>query len=417
VAVVPDEAAPPAADVQPPEPADIAAPAASPPVQYAAEAGKPGVLTYRTAEQPEWAVLPPRAMAHPNEQLASLEAFNSELVVGGNSCRVILLGGTRAMLMPPTAAGAFGLLVDRGRIVFERPAGDGQPADAEPFAVAVQKGNTLWRIELLTAGTRCGLEVVPRKPQALEQVGGPDNYDARLIVTRGDVRIADASGWSRSLGAENVVNVTPGDRAMAAVELLASLPGWAASAEGGYEQEISSNVAVQFQQALDDNALVTRLKPVAKSSRPRVAELGARAQGLLGYYEELVLNLSYSDLFEEARLASIEELRIWLGSDPQAGESLRMALEGAFPADTVDTMYELLWGYSAEDLGDQLTSQKLANYLENSHFAVRQLAHYHIRGLTGNDFRYQPLDPPLQRRIAVENIRSHIRTKGSLLAR
>jgi hypothetical protein len=162
---------------------------------------------------------------------------------------------------------------------------------------------------------------------------------------------------------------------------------------------------------------VTRLKPLVKSTRFRVPELGVKAQGLLGLYEELAINLADSVLREEARLAAIDELRNWLGSTPDSGEKLRVALEAAFPPEKVDPVYELLWGYRVEDLGNEFTSQKLANFLEDGHLAVRQLAHYHLKRLTGNDFRYHPQASPQQRRIAVDNIRDHIRQRGSLLAR
>ncbi|HUG91502.1 MAG TPA: hypothetical protein VML55_11740, partial [Planctomycetaceae bacterium] len=270
--------------------------------------------------------------------------------------------------------------------------------------------------ELLTPGTRCGIEIVPHQPEQLDQQFDPQNYAGRLVVAVGDVRIADATGWSRSLSSDHVLTLTPGERAMAQVEFVSSPPVWLLS-DTGLETSVSRQIASQFEQELTPDALLIRLKPLVKSGRPRVSELGVKAQGLLEFGDDLVIDLSYSDLWGEARLAAIDELRTWLGSGPGRGEPLRSALEGALPAEKVDTIYELLWGYRVEDLQNEFTSQKLARYLDDGHVAVRQLAHYHIKRLTGNDFRYNPLDPATRRRIAVDNIRDHIRQKGSLLAR
>lgn len=75
----------------------------------------------------------------------------------------------------------------------------------------------------------------------------------------------------------------------------------------------------------------------------------------------------------------------------------------------------VLWGFNHDDAKSSARSQMLVGWLEHEQIAIRELAFWHVQRLTGLKHDYSPINPPGQRRAAVERWRMHLDKKGGAL--
>ncbi|MBW3540196.1 MAG: hypothetical protein KY476_07995 [Planctomycetes bacterium] len=380
-----------------------------------------GVLLHSEPGSDAWSILPYRSVVRPGERLAAPEPFDAELSPAGSASRMMLLGdlrttgsdpgwaGTRVEILPPGQAAALGFRIDRGGLVIERT-----EDDVQPLVVAVAASDITWRLELLEPGTRLGLVLRLTLPDQPGQDLSAKPYEGQLIVASGQVQIS-AGEWSRLVPQGSWLNLTPQERENAVVSPVTVLPPWL-DPDAPPPTLSARQAAALYEDLLDEQALAGNLRVAAREKRPRVSELAVKTQALLELYQALATELANTDMKEEARLAAIEGLRAWLPRDPANGELLKTALEGAFPAGDVDTVYGLLWGANAKDAANEFASRDLVRKLEHDHIAVRELAIYHIRRLTGRTYDFRPTAPLQQRDASVRRWLEHIDQHGALVA-
>ena len=70
-----------------------------------------------------------------------------------------------------------------------------------------------------------------------------------------------------------------------------------------------------------------------------------------------------------------------------------------------------------QDGMDLVTSTRLVEWLDHHNIAVRELAFFHVKRLTGITYDYHPLRPPLQRSSAINRWQERIKNDGGLIAR
>lgn len=419
--VLPDEGARPPGREGAGEPIEvpIEKPAAEP--QIAAEPMPPvrytsveGILLHLDEADDQWFVLPYRSAVEGGERLASPEPYEATLDIGQGRVRATLLAGTALQLIGPGAAGPFGFIIEQGRLVLE--AGSAAAQD-DRIAAAIGIPGELWRIELLTPDTVCGIEVRPRVSSGFEQKLDGPAFTGTLYVVSGSVRFADGGGEVQLIGSGGSIALPAAEEDGVAPEALAgvpSLPAWLSPDERAMTPTTRRYASLFEKEFTLDQPVALTIAPLIKDPRPRVAELAVKALGLTDRASSLVQALAQSP-HEEARLAAFEGLREWLPRSPEHQDLVREELDRFFPADEADALYRLLWGYSLEDARDRVTSRQLVEWMGHNRVAIRELAFYHVSRLTGKRYDYRPLNPPAQLQAALARWQSHLEREGALV--
>ncbi len=373
-----------------------------------------GILLHHVAVgdagEQEWVVMPRRAFVHPGERIASPEPFAARLVVGDSLCNITLSGGTSVQSLGPTAAAAFGIGVDRGRVGLHRPAGK----NTDPVTLGLKLGEYLLRVELMEPETLCGVEVLLRQPSGEPNPPQPPGIDGGLFVAAGTVQLTDVNGQKQLLTPER------GWLSLFSVDgppqpaRLRSIPEWLMP-EGSPLTSIQRSNAALYERAFAlDQPVALSVPALVKDRRPKMSELAVQTLGLIDDHRQLVRALQADH--EEARHAAIVALREWLPRAPENARLLREEIDRVFRNADVDVVYELLWGYDADDARDPMTSRRLVQWLAHDDLAIRELAFFHVFNLTGgrrNDYR--PNDRLTQRQASVVRWEDLVERQGALL--
>jgi len=410
----------PAAEVETPADAAGAGPAAAQPAQPAARIqynAPSGVLLHFEDGKQDWVMLPHRSLIHPNEQIASPMPFEANLDVGSDQCRVTLLGGTSVVSLPPTSAASFGFDVKEGQLIIEGRSG----ANDNEVVMAVTVGAKRWYFKLESADAVCGLEVVPRKPNQLEQDMGDDRLEARLYVLSGSVRIADEQqlrAVATAPGADSPhtaaeLSAVEGEDSLPVVP-ISKTPNWLQPGGRQLSSVLKRYAGLFEKEFVFDEGLSLTMPAVLKSSNPRFSLYAAQCLALTGDVEGMVAALAPAT-HKEARRSAIEGLRRWLPQAPENKDKLHQELSRVLHANDEQVVYRLLWGYNKEDGRNPQISAQLVDWLEHEHITVRQLAFIQVNELTDRVYDYRPLASAGQRSAAVRRWRQHLEKVGSLI--
>jgi hypothetical protein len=401
----------------------VAAPAAAAPVQPAAPAapftsskllyhGATGVLLRRD-EMGDWTMMPRRTLLHPGDELACPEPFESAVQVLDSDYEIVLASGSRAFVLHGSPDAAASVLMDRGRFLFRRSATAPLP-DVRPLTL--QLGEVSYTLELLSAGSICGLEII-RRPSA----GGPERpevpgFDAAMYLTSGSARLTPAGGGPVTLDPTSNFVVFSHDRPAAGAQSQFPSPDWM-SASGGGSAIVAQQVARQFEEAfMLDQPVDATIPALVDDRHPRIAELAAKALALTDDYRGMLRSLSSAH--QEARLAGIIGLGVWIRRDQQNPHRLAEELDRTVPdGETARRIERLVWGFSPEDARRPEVSAELVEWLRDPHVGVREAAFLQIRRLTGGQvtYRYQPDGPESQRTAAIRQWESHLHKNGALV--
>ena len=377
-----------------------------PPVQYDSS---DGILLRFDEPKNDWFVMPKRSMIHPGDRLASPNPFRTDISVANGQASVSLVGPTAVRLAGPSEAAAFGFQIKRGRLIIRNQS-------EKPLVVSILVNDELWRIELLTGETVCGIEITSREPEALEQDLGPETYTGSLYVPHGSVRFADGNNLVRVIEDRGFLTLSPADRKSTANVNPASLltvPQWLESPSTG--NVVQRKYAKQFEDEFTtDSGVKVSIPAVTGHARSGMAELAVGCLVLIDSYQPLVQTLAQSP-HEEARREAFRGLRQWLPASPENGERLEQELRKHFRENDAAAIYALLWGYDASAAANAATSRTLVDWLMHDQIIVRELAFYHIFRLTGRKNSYRPLGPEGQRRSAAKRFMAQIEKDGGLI--
>jgi hypothetical protein len=416
----------PAAGVQPP---GIQPPVPSPDRLPGVEAGphlqytsRDGIVFRYDGYSQDWMALQHPAVIRGGDRIAVPEPFQADLTVADSPCRLTLLAGTSVESLGTTKAAPFGLRIIEGRVVIH--ADSAAPNDGEPPATIVLgmgAGDDLWRVELLTRSTVCGIEIIPKLPTRFERIPDPPLYTGMLYVQSGTVRFADGSGDVSVIEAGRTAALPAGADAelddpsdFARVVGLPTVPNWL-DPNGPTLSAAMKRYAVLYEKEIDALSPLSMSVPgIVKNRIPKVSEFAAKTLALTRSYPSLAQVLVQGD-YEEARQAAALGLRKWLLAAPENGELLREELGRWLSSDRVDIVYPLLWGYNEQDARSRVISNQLVGWLSHEHPAVREMAFDHIVRLTNQRYDYRPLAPASQRQPAVRRWVDHVEKRNGLL--
>ena len=391
-------------------------PQLAPEAQYAS---LNGIMLYRDNKKQKWFVAERQSEIKTGQFVASPEPYRSVIDIEQGRSRVTLVGGTAVKYVGPTEAALYGFEVQQGRIILE---GSRLPdAENAVTVMSLSVGGELWRLELLSADTICGVEIIPGQPNQLEQSSEEIHYTGKLYVAAGSVRFADGKKRVRVINESEWIALSASDRDSDEAEgpagrVLLTLPDWL-DQEPKPLSSIHRRYATLFEKEFDDEQPVALSIPaLIKDPRPRISELAVKCLTVTGSYEPLLQALATAE-HREARMAAIDGLRNWLPREAGNGEKLKTQIGKFFPASDVETLYQLIWGFNEEDAHQGLISSQLVDWLEHGQVAVRELAFYHVHRLTDRTYDYRSSNSPSQRKSAVNRWRNHVSREGALIRR
>lgn len=416
---------PPAEPVNPPEPEAV--PVKLMPPLKLSRASKEGIVLRFEPEVEDFLVLPRVVQLKAGDLLACPEPFRADFVIGDNLGSVALIGGISVRFLGPDETSSVGFEIHQGALLFEV---HGLPAIADNNDEANSQKPSLpitlmfygrqARLELASDNAVCGIEVHRREPNRFETEPEAPGFTAALHVAQGTVRFTGSSGKAATLEGPAFLPITDG---VAAIERKSEigrasqliLPDWLEPDPKRAATKVKRPYNAAFEKEFDaEQLLQLSLPAVVNNPRPAISELAVKCLALTDSYIPLVKALSQGD-HREARLAAITGLRQWLPLDPRNRPLLKAELAKYFLPSDAEAVYRLLWGFDLDDAKTPTTSRTLVGWLDSEQLAIRELAFFHVQRLTGLKNDYSPINPPGQRRAAVDRWYNHLEKKGGAL--
>ncbi|QDT43043.1 hypothetical protein Pan241w_31390 [Gimesia alba] len=374
---------------------------------------------HELADKNDWVIRSKVSPIQVGSPVASPEPFTARINIPEAFCKVVLLPGTEVTYIGKNKAADMGFQIQEGRIRIEASRGLNDAKDAAGPTLSIKVNNELWRIELVTRDSVCGIEINPVQPTQPDDKLGPNNYTGTLYTYSGMIRFSDGTGKVHTIDTGQWMSLSAKDRAAGTINPSGKqkplrVPHWV---EPDYKDNsyLSRRLIAAFVKELNDDQLVSLTMPaITKDVKPNISDLATKALALTNRYQSLVKVLDEVD-HHESRIAAINGIRNWLPRDPNNGDLLKEALQKQFSPEMAEIMERLLWGFKPEDAQDRFISGRLVEWLEHNHVAVRELAFNYINQLTGRDIDYSAIATPTQRRATARRWFSHIEKHGALL--
>ncbi|MFK7776718.1 MAG: hypothetical protein QM501_01185 [Gimesia sp.] len=351
--------------------------------------------------------------------VASPVPFTARINIPEARCKVVLLPGTAITYEGKSKAAEMGFQIQEGRIRIEASRGLNDAKDAAGPILSIKVRNELWRIELVTRDSVCGIEIDAVQPTKPGEALGENSFTGILYTYAGMIRFSDGKGKVQTIDAGEWMSLSSKDRANEQINPSGQskplrIPHWV-KPDFNDNSYLSRRSIAAFAKELRDNQLVSLTVPtITKDVKPNISNLGTKTLSLTNRYRELVKVLGEVD-HHESRISAINGIRNWLSRDPENGKLLTAALQEQFAPELAEIIDRLLWGFQKEDAQDRFISGRLVEWLENDHVAVRELAFNYIHQLTGRPIDYSGISTPTQRRSTARRWYSHIEKQGSLV--
>ena len=385
---------------------------------------KEGVLLHFDLAKNDFFAMPRRSEIKPGDRIVCPEPFRADFIIGDDECQMALIGGSAVTSLEATDKASFGFDVSQGLLIFETkrlPADEAAKAEnKQALAITIALRGQQHLLELMSDDALCGLEMHRREPTHFEIEPEAPGFTAGLHVSRGIVRWTPPEGKPVTIEGQGFVAVTADSSANIKTSEIGRpsqmvSPEWLEPDPKRYASKQKRLYNTTFEKEFDINqALLLSLPAIINSPRPAISELAVKCLSLTDSYQPLIKALLSAD-HREARLAAIAGLRLWLPVDPQNRQLLKAEIARHLLPSEAEAVYRLLWGFNHDDVKNAATSHMLVNWLESEQIAIRELAFWHVQKLTGLKHEYSPINPPGQRRVAVERWNLHLEKKGGAL--
>ena len=378
------------------------------PVQYTSS---DGVVLRFDDQQMHWFLLPRRSAVQPDEKLVVLEPYEAVVDIDRGALIATILGDSAVRILPPDRVTSTGIDIERGRLILKA----GQKEAGKNPVISVRVGLDLWTLELLSSDTVCTIEVAPREPDQFEKPLGDNWYYGTLRVLSGGVNWNPNGGPAIKVAADSSLEIVSPQAAKGVPAPVTSsfLPDWT-DIQKRKQAPLRRFSTIFERQFEPDRPVEMTLLALLKDSNAKIVELAVHGLSLTGSVPGLVQALAECT-FEEGRSAACEGLRIWLGREADRGPALESILVQRYPAAEADAIYDLLWGFRAEDATNRAQCLKLVGWLRSSHVEIRELAYDWIVRLSGRKWEFRATDVPTRREGHVRKIESQIISAGGLV--
>ncbi len=317
------------------------------------------------------------------DTLVSIAGFRPE-VLFANGGKLILSDATRV-------ASRFvddrrlGLRIDHGRVVL-------RGSDVSRLLVRLESGGTEFDLELNGSAAIAALESVP-----YQMANGEVSRAVRLLHTRG-VALTSSSSANEVLnlneGLITEYTYYPGGTA---VTRVSSMPGWVTgAASDSILQEARAELSVQLSGSED---LAEVLQQVYESHRlinvRRLAAYGLMELGNANAFAGLLDDSEYRALWHQ----DVRLLQEYYHRDEASQRAVESALS-SYSGDQTEQLLSFLCEYDDEQLlagvGDDFVQQ-----LESQVTAVRVIAFYRLKQMTGKTLLYQADESPQRQSLPI----------------
>ena len=381
-----------------------------------AYASNEGVLARLDVAQQHWLMVPHRSAMKSGEILANLDPFEAVLDFDSGKVRATLIGNTTVYLMDVAKSGIAGVGVRKGKIVFQ----NGRQEKEVSSKIGVSIGNDLWKLEFMESDTLCGLEVSPRESIQFQKLHDEHWYQATLYVISGKVKWTNPAGQSHEIHDHQALNILPEKEVQIRSNPISftSVPEWCDSTKRKalpirrYQSQVQFEKMFELNQPIDESMLSL----VKNSKSPKIAELAAQGLATIENHAALVETLAMCP-HEEARFVARDGLRQWLPMHPEHGAQLMKELELFYPPAEAEAIYQMLWGFSREDVtNSRSTSWQFVNWMRSPKPEIRELADFWVERLLGRKTEYRALGgTSVQRETQLHRLEEMIEKNNGLI--
>ena len=346
----------------------------------------------------------------PGEMLLALPTFRPGIALRtGEGATAYLLGGSLIQLIGPNENGVPGLNVIDGQVVVSTA---GKPGTQ----LALQIAGETYLVTFVTADATMAVDVRRMLPDGADPLSAPPVTTADLYVTSGEIEYSSAS----SVGPQTAK--FPTFRRLGLLE--AGGPAATSSTENTFPAWINGNPLSQIEkmaaETLDKE--LTRGKPVdqrlrelSENRRVEVRNLAVNSLTLLGDFQGVLPVLNDTTAYQRTNWPNqIEAVRRVLARDPDMAQRLMATLEGQRDAKKAKDLYEMLMGFSRQQLQDGAAARLVAD-LDNDNLDFRVLAFWNLQRVVVGTLNYRPeMDTPEKRQASVRAWRQRL-AKGQIV--
>ncbi len=369
----------------------------------------------------QWQSLPTGTVLGRGNLIAVPRPFRCQLVTPDPYIGLTLDGSTLISLATPADSTAMTFNIIQGRIILTYKETNLEESSPKPITIGIKVRNDLWKLQLNTPGTICGFEVVPRMPEGFEQDFGKDDYFCRVIHKQGTVQIFNSDELKTILESGDAIlkrwnnNSIPNLTKSVGNDMgLVNSQGWIDENLDRRTSTMRSD-AIKYYKVFQPGVNLTQYLPaIAMDRETRKSEYATLTLGLVRNIHELV-NILANGVNAEARQHAIDALRFWINDKLDNRIELKSELANYFSEPDAELVYRYLWGISQQDAENPITSGQLVNLLNHEHVALRHLAIYHLRNLTGRDYEFQAELPATLRQRAIARWLEHLSKEGAIL--
>ena len=342
-----------------------------------------------------------------NEHLRTCDAFfvppRYRITIRlADSVELVCIGPLFFELLPMDAQGQLGIGVSYGQIIMTA-------RQAENTRLRLKCGNLVGRIDFDGAQSQVALSVVRQAVCSGDPETQPVPWVVDMFSLGGTVRWFDAE-HTRPIVLQAPVQIRLSEAELVATPMT-NQPDWVkvrVTTASILEERAMAILESALQDPNKDPLLILREQAAA-----RQREVAWLAQRTLGYAGEpdviwrILGDLEYRPLWSDAVATLSELVRI----SPQHAAAVRASAEKTLGASGV-LAYAMLWRYP--ETGITLPqAEELVQQLENDNLAIRVVASWALRQITGMTLNYEPHASPADRSKAVQLWRERL-TKGSV---
>jgi hypothetical protein len=322
------------------------------------------------------------------EPLVALPTYRPNVAFNG-VVALEILGGTRLDLL----GGALpGIHILDGRMVL-------RPLAKAGSQLRVTFGDHTGTLTFVGADATAAFDVRHIHAPGMNPETEPPSVTAELFVTTGAVV------WQETVGGKALAPTALKAAQRVSFEAattsppvaIRETPVWVAGGEpiDSLDRLASPKIA----QALgSDGPARVGLLELTTVPRPQkeVKRLALRCLGYVGQFRDMVAALDDPANRYEWDDYYIKPLRLAIARDPETAAAVRGALEKQYPQQAAE-LYRMLWGYTNDQLEGDREDANLVGALKSEVLAVRVLAYWNLRDITGVGEGYQPAALPAVR--------------------
>jgi hypothetical protein len=338
------------------------------------------ILLRSTGNLGNWERLPGGTILHPREHLLALPTYRTATTLSSGLI-LQMLGGTELELLPGDAQSPSGIKIRYGRMVINSVANPG-------LKLRIVIGNKTGTLTFADAESKVGIVVRRLHEPGVDPESESGRISTEIFVAKDRVNWEEEPVLPMEIVAPTRIMMWPDIPPV--TDHPKDFPAWISAAE--LIKEIDRRASQNMQPAFTvEQPAQQKLLELADPTQTRLQEvrwLATRSLGYLDYFDTMVGVLNDPKYKDQWFDNYIEWLREAVARDPQTASAVREALEKLYGPQAAN-LYRMLWGYTNKDLIAGADAVLVKN-LDDDSLAVRVLAIWNLKDITGRDIGFKP---------------------------